>query len=148
MTAPELGEAVVVYEDPHEGTVERTVPNERVAYFQDHWIVKLDEDEAGNDVVRRIPVERVHYVERSVEQFEEEVDTLRNRAESFVKDVGSTLFGDDHDDRGRGGRDHEEARHIEVEAAEGTADGSTGGPTDPDDGEEDDDGTTPTDGTD
>jgi hypothetical protein len=99
MASPDLGTAVIVYEDPHEGTVERSVDNERVAYFQDHWIVKLDEDDAGNDIVRRIPHERVHYVERSVEAFEDEVSTLRNRVESFAADLQSTLLGDDDEQR-------------------------------------------------
>ncbi|MFB6089999.1 MAG: hypothetical protein ABEJ97_02980 [Halobellus sp.] len=108
MTDPDLGKAVIVYEDPDEGTVERTVANESIAYFQDHWIVKLDEDEAGNDVVRRIPLQRVHYVERSVEQFEEEVRTLRNRVESFAQDIQSVLLDGD-------GESREEPHHIEVE---------------------------------
>lgn len=110
MADPEFGEAVIVYEDPEEGTVERTVPNERLAYFQDHWIVKLDEDEAGNDIVRRIPLQRIHYVERSVEEFESEVSTLRNQVESVARDIGSTLFGGDD---GGGSR---EPRSIDVES--------------------------------
>lgn len=98
MAQPDLGDAVIVYEDPDEGTVERTVQNERIAHFQDHWIIKLDEDEAGNDIVRRIPRERVHYVERSVEKFEDEVGTLRNQVESIANDLQSTLLGSDDDD--------------------------------------------------
>lgn len=93
MVDADRGEAVIVYDDPSEGTVEHTVSNKRIAYFQDHWIVKFDEDDAGNDIVRRIPVERVYYVERSVEQFEEEVKTLRNQVESFAEGVRSTVFG-------------------------------------------------------
>ena len=80
-----------MYEDPGEGTVERTVENENVAYFQDHWIVKLDEDEAGNDIVRRIPHQQVYYVERSVEEFEDEVETLRDQVESFARNIQSSL---------------------------------------------------------
>ena len=114
MVDPELGEAVIVYEDPEEGTVERTVQNERIAYFQDHWIVKLDEDGAGNDIVRRIPLQRVHYVERSVEEFESEVSTLRNQVESVARDIGSTLFGDDADDVDD--RSDDEPETIEVES--------------------------------
>jgi len=100
---------MIVYETPDEGTVERMVDNERIAYFQDHWIVKLDEDEAGNDIVRRIPLQRVHYVERSVEEFEDEVKTLRNQVESFAKDLQSTLLGGD-DDTGGG-----EPHRIDIE---------------------------------
>ncbi len=110
MADPDLGEAAIVYEDPEEGTVERTVQNERVAYFQDHWIVKLDEDEAGNDLVRRVPLQRVHYVERSVEEFESEVSTLRNQVEAVARDIGSTLFGDDAGDADA------EPRTIEVDS--------------------------------
>ena len=118
MTQLEIGDAVIVYDDPDEGTVERTVDNERIAYFQDHWILKLDEDEAGNDIVRRIPRQRVHYVERSVEQFEDEVKTLRNQVESFAKEVQSTLLGGDGD------ADRTESHRIDVD--EGTDDGNRG----------------------
>lgn len=110
MVDKDLGEAVIVYEDPDEGTIEQTVENENLAYFQDHWIVKLDEDEEGNDVVRRIPHSRVYYVERSVEQFEEEVKTLRNQVQSFAKELQSTLLG------GKGERSsQEEPQYIDIE---------------------------------
>ncbi|MGB9987905.1 hypothetical protein [Salarchaeum japonicum] len=87
-----LGTAQIVYDDPDEGTVERELQNEHIAYFQDHWILKVDEDD-GKDVVRRIPVERVHYVERTVETFEDEVSTLKSQVESFADDVRNTIFG-------------------------------------------------------
>ncbi|XVH32032.1 hypothetical protein ACNS7O_02290 [Haloferacaceae archaeon DSL9] len=87
----DLGTATIAYDDPDEGTVTKTVPNEHVAYFQDHWIIKTDEDEQGRDIVRRIPAQRVHYVERSVEEFEEEVKTLRNQVQSFADDLRSKL---------------------------------------------------------
>ncbi|RDZ63980.1 hypothetical protein C5B90_12800 [Haloferax sp. Atlit-12N] len=111
MTDTDLGTAVIVYDDPDEGTVEKRVENESIAYFQDHWIVKLDEDAGGNDVVRRIPIQRVHYVERSVEEFETEVKTLRNQVESFAKNLQSSLLGggDDADTR------TEDPQRIEVE---------------------------------
>jgi hypothetical protein len=113
VTHPDRGEAIIVYEDPEEGTVERTVDNERIAYFQDHWIVKLDEDEAGNDIVRRIPLQRVHHVDRSVEKFEDEVKTLRNQVESFAEDLQSTLLGGDD------GADRGESHHIDIESGSG-----------------------------
>ncbi|WP_049923635.1 hypothetical protein [Halopiger djelfimassiliensis] len=93
----DLGEATIVYEDPHDETVSKTVPNEHVAYFQDHWIIKTDEDEQGHDIVRRIPARRVHYVERSVEQFEEEVQTLVDQVQSFAADLRTKIpvGGDD-----------------------------------------------------
>ncbi|WP_255197105.1 hypothetical protein [Halorarius litoreus] len=92
MVDEDFGTATIVYEDPYDGTVERTVENEHIAYFQDHWILKVDESD-GHDVVRRIPYERVHYVERSVDEFREEVGTLTNQVESFADDLRETLFG-------------------------------------------------------
>lgn len=129
----DLGRATIVYEDPNEGTTEKAVPNEHVAYFQDHWIVKMDEDEEGHDVVRRIPARRVHYVERSVEEFEREVRTLRDQVESFAADlrtklpVGGGGGGGERDahriDVGSGGGDEGE---IDGDAADEPADGSDG----------------------
>ena len=87
----DLGEATIVYEEPDEGTVRKTIPNEHVAYFQDHWIIKTDEDEEGHDIVRRIPSKRVHYVERSVEQFEQEVETLIDRVPSFASELQTKI---------------------------------------------------------
>lgn len=92
MTDEDLGQATIVYDDPNEGTVEKTVDNEHLAYFQDHWIVKTGQD-ADRDIVRRIPIQQVHYVERSVEEFEEEVATLRNQVESFAGNLRERLFG-------------------------------------------------------
>lgn len=114
MVDEDLGAARIVYEDPDEGTVERNVQNEHVAYFQDHWIVRTGEDDDGNDVVRRIPTRRVHYVERSVEEFEEEVKTLRNRVQSAAEDLRSRLLGDD-DERGGEARGDDEPVRVEVD---------------------------------
>jgi hypothetical protein len=111
MVDDDLGTATIVYETPDDGTVERTVENEHIAYFQDHWIVKTDED-ADSDVVRRIPIQRVHYVERSVGEFEEEVQTLRNQVASFADDVRSKLLGGDD------GHAEQEPHRIEVEEAD------------------------------
>lgn len=97
----DMGEATIVYEVPDEDTIRKTVPNEHVAYFQDHWIIKMDEDETGADIVRRIPTRRVHYVERSVEEFEEEVSTLIDQIQSFAKDLRTKIpiaGGDDRED--------------------------------------------------
>ncbi len=80
----DIGEATIVYDDPEAGTTEKTIPNEHVAYFQDHWIIKTDEDDHGRDIVRRIPSGRVHYVERTVEEFESEVQTILDRVESVA----------------------------------------------------------------
>lgn len=107
----ELGQATIVYEEPDEQRVTQTVPNEHIAYFQDHWILKTEEDDRGNDVVRRIPSERVYYVERSVEEFEEEVKTIRDQVQSVAGSLRSKLLG-------RGDDDDEDVRAIEVETGE------------------------------
>lgn len=114
----DLGRATVVYEHPEEGTVERTLENENVAYFQDHWILKIDERDDA-DVVRRIPATRVHYVDRSVEAFEDEVATLRNQVESFADDLRETLLGSRDDDDG----DEGPVTVDVTEAEDGTDDG-------------------------
>ena len=81
MDDPQLGQATIVYDDPKEGKIETVVDNEFIAYFDDHWLVKVGEDGDGNDVVRRIPKERVHYVERSVEEFQDKIDKLADEAQ-------------------------------------------------------------------
>lgn len=92
MVEREFGEATVIYDDPHEeDPSELTVQNEYVIYFQDHWLVKTGEDEDGNDTVRRIPSERVYYVEREVERFEDEASTLKDQFESLARDVQDKL---------------------------------------------------------
>lgn len=89
MPDPELGKATIVFENPDGETEHATVDNEYILYFQDHWQVKYGEDDEGNDVVRRIPKERVHYVERSVEEFQDRVDALLDRAKDrFDFDLG------------------------------------------------------------
>lgn len=111
----DIGEATIVYEDPHEGTVEKTIPNEHVAYFQDHWLIKTDEDEQGRDLVRRIPAQKVHYVERTVEEFEEEVKTLFDRVESVASRLGTKIpIGSGRDES----EPREEPYRINVEAGE------------------------------
>ena len=114
----DLGEATIVYDDPDEGTVRKTVPNEHVAYFQDHWIIKTDEDERGHDIVRRIPARRVHYVERSVEQFEEEVETVLDQVQSFASDLRTKIpvggGGDREAPEGRA-----DVRPLEIDVEEG-----------------------------
>jgi hypothetical protein len=100
----DMGKATIVYEHPEEGTVKETVENEYIAYFQDHWLMRHGEDEEGNDLVRRIPLQRVHYVDRNVEEFEDELGTLRNQVESVANDIRSRVFG---------GREEGEARENE-----------------------------------
>lgn len=101
----DLGQATIVYEEPDGDIAERTVENEQIAYFQDHWTLKAGEDEAGNDVVRRIPEHKVYRVDRSVEEFEEEIKTLRNHVQSFAEDIRGKLPIGDRDDDGRQGDD-------------------------------------------
>ena len=91
----DFGAATIVYQHPAEGLIKKTVPNEHIAYFQDHWIIKNEEDEQGNDIVRRIPVGRVHYVERSVEEFEEEIKTVRTQVQSVADSLKSKFFGEE-----------------------------------------------------
>jgi hypothetical protein len=116
MVEEDLGEAIIAYEDPDEGTVERTVQNEHVAYFQDHWIIKTDETEGGRDTVRRIPAQRVYYVERSVEEFEQEVATLADQVQSFTDDLRSKLLGGVGSESGLS--EETEPYRIEVKSAE------------------------------
>lgn len=87
MEEADLGKATILYEAPGGETVEETVDNEHVVYFQDHWIVKTDEHGEGHDVIRRIPAERVYFVERNVEEFEDEVRTLLDEVQSFAEGI-------------------------------------------------------------
>ncbi|MFB6117161.1 hypothetical protein [Halosegnis sp.] len=92
----QLGEATIVYEGP-DGTVEQTVANEHVAYFQDHWILRTETTDEG-DVVKRIPKERVYHVERTVDEFREEVNTLTNQVESFAEELRDRFLGTSDND--------------------------------------------------
>ncbi|MFB6078152.1 MAG: hypothetical protein ABEJ80_04145 [Halarchaeum sp.] len=117
----DLGRATIVYENADGDTVERTVPNEHIAYVQDHWILKTDGDESGVDTVRRIPIQRVYHVERDVEEFREEVETLRDQVESVADDLRSRLLGGRDDGRDEG----EDVVHIDVEEADERDDDSS-----------------------
>ncbi|MFW5974538.1 MAG: hypothetical protein ACOCPZ_04085, partial [Natrialbaceae archaeon] len=52
---------------------------------------KAGEDDEGNDLVRRVPAQRVHHVERTVEKFEEEVVTIRNQVQSLAEGLRTRL---------------------------------------------------------
>lgn len=91
MTEADLGKATILYETPDGETVEETVDNEHVVYFQDHWIVKTGEHEEGHDVIRRIPAQRVYFVERNVEEFENEVRTLLDDVQSFADGISQEV---------------------------------------------------------
>jgi hypothetical protein len=125
MSELELGQATIVYEDPEEGQMEETVDNERVVYARDHWMVVTGTDDQGNDLMRQIPKERVYYVERNVQRFEDEARTLRRRVESVAKDLRQKLPVDVGDGgrgrRGRGergGEPPEESTKIHIDEPE------------------------------
>ncbi|ADB61726.1 hypothetical protein Htur_2857 [Haloterrigena turkmenica DSM 5511] len=83
----ELGKASIVYETAT-GDLERaTVDNDRIAYFQDHWLFAYGTDEDGNNVVRRVPKERVRYVERSVEEIEETFESGIEKAKGKLEEI-------------------------------------------------------------
>ncbi|QRV14087.1 hypothetical protein [Haloterrigena salifodinae] len=83
----ELGKASIVYETAT-GDLERaTVDNDRIAYFQDHWLFAYGTDEDGNNVVRRVPKERVRYVERSVEEIEETFESGIEKAKGKIEEL-------------------------------------------------------------
>ena len=116
----ELGQATIVYEDPAEGVVEETVDNEEAVYARDHWMVRTGTDEDGNDLMKQIPKERVHRVDRTVEKFEDQAGTVRKRVESLASDLRERIPVD----VGNGGRretmqpetgQQEEARTIPVD---------------------------------
>ncbi|QLG48024.1 hypothetical protein [Natrinema halophilum] len=83
----EVGTATIVYETPDDGVERVTVDNDRIAYFQDHWLFEYGTDDDGNDVVRRIPRARVHYVERSVEEIEETFESGLEKAKEKIDDI-------------------------------------------------------------
>ncbi|SEP81015.1 hypothetical protein [Natrinema salaciae] len=86
-TEPELGTATIVYETPGENDERVTVDNDRIAYFQDHWLFAYGTDEDGNDIVRRVPKERVHYIERSVEEIEETFESGLEKAKGKLEEL-------------------------------------------------------------
>ncbi|MDS0281322.1 hypothetical protein [Haloarcula onubensis] len=83
----ELGQATIVYEDPDEGIVEETVDNEEMVYAYDHWNIRSGTDADGNDLMKQIPKERVHRVDRNVEKFEDQAGSVRRRVESLASDL-------------------------------------------------------------
>ena len=100
----ELGQATITYDDPEAGTVTETVDNEELVYARDHWMIRIDTDEDGNDIMYQIPRERVHHVARSAEEFEDQVQTVRHRVESIASDLRERIPVDigDGGRRGRG----------------------------------------------
>lgn len=128
MSQLELGQATIVYDDPEEGQTEETVENEQLVYARDHWMVRSGTDDQGNDLMKQIPKERVHYVERNVERFEEEASTIKRRVESMARDLRQRLPVDVGEGggarRSRGGRSGrgqeppEESTKIHIEESD------------------------------
>ncbi|WP_225333755.1 hypothetical protein [Halomicrobium urmianum] len=111
----ELGQATIVYEDPEEGVVEETLDNEQLVYARDHWMVKMDTDDQGNDLMHQIPRDRVHHVRRNVQTFEDEARSVRHQVENIAKDLQRKLpMGGDGRTRHRGGS-QQEPHEIPVE---------------------------------
>ncbi len=127
----ELGQATIIYEGPDEEIIETTVDNEEIVYARDHWMVRTGTDEDGNDLMKQIPKERVHRVDRTVEKFEDQAGTVRRRVESLASDLRERIPVD----VGDGGRretmqseseQQEEARTIPVDDHEGGSHDSGG----------------------
>ena len=86
-TTATLGSATIVYETAEADREEHTVDNDRIAYFQGHWLFAYGTDDDGNDIVRRVPRERVHHVERSVEEVEDSFATVIDRAKGKLEAI-------------------------------------------------------------
>lgn len=110
MSELELGEATIVYEDPEDGVIETTLENEQVMYIRDHWAIRAGTDDEGNDLMRQIPDQRVYYVERNVEEFEEEASTVKHRLESIADDLREKLPVATEPPSGR-----EESKRIDID---------------------------------
>jgi len=102
-----LGQATIVYDDPEEGVVSETVDNEELVYARDHWMVRTGTDDEDNDLMKQIPRDRVHSVDRNVETFEEQTQSMRKRVESIASDLRERLPVDVGGE-GRRERGHEE----------------------------------------
>jgi len=77
---PDTGTAIIVYDDPDGEVIEREVENDDIVYFDDHWLLKVGINDEGDDIVRRVPRERVHYVERSIDELEKKVESAVEKA--------------------------------------------------------------------
>ena len=117
----ELGKATIIYEDQDGEMVEETVDNEQLVYARDHWMVKSGTDDQGNDLMSQIPVQRVVRVDRNVQKFEEQAQTVRHRVESFADDLREKLPMDVGDGRskGRGGRSQSGGQSQTIPVEEG-----------------------------
>ena len=130
MVDEDFGEATIVYEDPDEGTVRRTVENEHVAYFQDHWILKTGEDDEGRDTIVRIPATRVYHVERTVQEFEAEISTLADQVRSLTADLRQKLpvGSEGRGSRARRERGRDRGGPVEIDVERGGESAEEGRP--------------------
>lgn len=118
----ELGKATIVYEDQEGEMVEETVKNEQLVYARDHWMVKSGTDDQGNDLMKQIPVQRVVRVDRNVQKFEEQAQTMRHRVESLADGLRKKLPMDVGDGRGgkrRGGQQQSGGKSQTIPVEEG-----------------------------
>ena len=122
MSELQLGKATIVYEDPEDGVVQETVDNESIVYIRDHWMVRMGTDEDDNDLMKQIPRERVHRVNRTVETFEEEAQTVRRRVGSIASELRERLpvdvGGDGRKEPTETDASDDEAQTIPVENGE------------------------------
>ena len=77
----DIGAATITYETS-EGTAEKRVDNERIAFVDDHWIVWEANENDDGGTVRRIPRDRVYAVERQVDELERTVESIIDEAAS------------------------------------------------------------------
>ena len=116
----ELGKATIVYEDRDGEMIEETVENEQLVYARDHWMVKSGTDDQGNDLMSQIPIQRVVRVDRNVQRFEEQAQTVRHRVESLADDLRKKIPMDVGDGRGgRQGSSHHEPQSQSIPVEEG-----------------------------
>jgi len=115
MDEPTLGQATIVYEDPDDGVVTKTVDNEDLVYARDHWLVRSGTDDEGNDLMIELPRDRVHRVDRSVEEFEQQARTVRRRVGSIANELREKLPVDVGVEQVRPTSGESEGRTIHVE---------------------------------
>jgi len=110
-----MGQATIVYEDPDEGVVSETLDNEEIVYARDHWMVHTGTDDEGNDQMTQIPRDRVHRVDRSVEEFEQQAQTVRRRVGSIASELREKLPVDMGAEQGSHTSEQSDGRTIAVE---------------------------------
>ena len=110
-----LGQATIVYDHPDDGVVSKTVENEGIVYARDHWLVRTGTDDEGNDLMMELPRERVHRVDRSVEEFEQKAQTVRRRVGSIANELREKLPVDMGVEQSKPAAEESDGRTITVE---------------------------------